>query len=318
MSAPTGVLLMTFGSAVTAADVPAYLASVRGGRPVPDEVVAEFQRRYERIGRSPLIDVTAAQVAALQQELERRHGAGNLPVRAGMLHSEPRIAGAIASLVRERISRIIAIVLAPQYSPLILAGYERAVEQGRSIHPGLDIRVAGAWHLSPAWIDSLASRLEESLLRLEASLREQVPVIFTAHSLPRSVVDRDPAYIEQLRETAEAVARRAQLPSDRWRFAYQSAGHTPEKWLTPDVKDLLPSLRDAGVGDVLIVPLQFVADHLETLYDIDVAAWEEAAAAGVRLHRVELPNTSATFIGALAGVVERELSRAGRAQLTGS
>lgn len=308
MSAPTGVLLMTFGSAVTADDVPAYLASVRGGRPVPDEVVAEFQRRYERIGRSPLIDVTAAQVAALQQELERRHGAGNLLVREGMLHSEPRIAGAVESLVREQISRIIAIVLAPQYSPLILAGYERAVEQARSIHPELDIRVAGAWHLSPAWIDSLASRLEESLLRLEASVREQVPVIFTAHSLPRSVVDRDPAYIEQLRETAEAVALRAQLPRDRWRFAYQSAGHTPEEWLTPDVKDLLPSLRDAGVADVLIVPLQFVADHLETLYDIDVAAWEEAAAAGVRLHRVELPNTSATFIGALAAVVERELS----------
>jgi ferrochelatase len=304
----TGVLLMTFGSAVTAEDVPAYLASVRAGRPIPQDLIAEFKRRYDRIGRSPLIDITMAQGEALQRELDRSHGDWSFRVTVGMQHSEPRIERAFAGLVQENVSRVLAIVLAPQYSPIILAGYERAIEHARSEHPSLDIRVAGAWHLTPAWIDSLAERLTEALASMDAGARARAPVIFTAHSLPRAVIKRDPAYIDQLRDTAAAVAEKAALPAERWQFAYQSAGHTPEDWLTPDVKELLPRLRLEGVEDVLVVPLQFLADHLEILYDIDVAAWEEAGACGMRLHRIELPNTSPTFIRALVEVVERELA----------
>jgi len=102
------------------------------------------------------------------------------------------------------------------------------------------------------------------------------------------------------------VAQRAALPPHRWQFAYQSAGHTPEEWLQPDVKELLPSLRDQGVDAVLIAPLQFLSDHLEIMFDIDVAACEEAQTHGIRMHRIELPNTSPAFIGALADVVARE------------
>ena len=133
-----------------------------------------------------------------------------------------------------------------------------------------------------------------------------MPIIFTAHSLPRPVVDRDRGYIDQLTETIDLVAERAGLARDRWQFAYQSAGHTPEEWLKPDLKDLLPGLREAGHDDVLVVPVQFLADHLEILYDIDVAAREEAEDAGLRFHRIDLPNTSPVFIRALAEVVERE------------
>lgn len=304
----TAVLLMTFGSAVTADDVPAYLASVRSGRDVPADVVAEFERRYLRIERSPLIDITLEQATALQRALDERHGAGSFDVAVGMLHSEPHIDSAVDNLARRTPARILAIVLAPQYSPIILSGYERAIERARAAHPSLDIHVAGAWHLTPGWVNSLAERLRAALD--SAHLNDDVPILFTAHSLPRAVVDRDPAYIDQLRDTAAAVARAADLPESRWRFAYQSAGHTPEEWLTPDVKDLLPGLRDEGVRDVLVVPLQFLADHLEILFDIDVAARDEAAAQGIRLHRIELPNTSPTFINALADVVERELAEA--------
>jgi protoporphyrin/coproporphyrin ferrochelatase len=307
MSTPIGVLLMTFGSAVTSADVPAYLASVRGGRAVPEEVVAEFRRRYDRIGRSPLIEITLRQAEGLQRELDRRHTRGAFRVAAGMLHSEPRVPGALEGFIEQGIRRIIAIVLAPQYSQLILAGYQRAIDAARERHPQLDLSVAGAWHLLPAWIDSLAERVQEALDELPGDTARRIPIIFTAHSLPRVVVDRDPAYIEQLKDTARAVAERCNLAAERWRFAYQSAGHTPEEWLTPDVKDLLPALRTEGVEAVLIVPLQFLADHLEILYDIDVAAHEEATANGIRMHRIALPNTSPTFIGALAEVVAREL-----------
>ena len=129
-------------------------------------------------------------------------------------------------------------------------------------------------------------------------------------------VDRDPGYITQLRETAAAIATTLGLADGRWSFAYQSAGHTPEEWLTPDVKDLFPAFRDAGITEVLVVPLQFLADHLEILYDIDIAANEEAVEAGITMHRIALPNTQPAFIAALAAVVAREREGAASAAVS--
>lgn len=305
----TGVLLLTFGSAITSADVPGYLRSVRGGRPVPDDVIAEFQRRYDRIGRSPLIDITQAQARALHHTLNDEHGDGAFVVTVGMLHSEPRVADAVEGLVAAGVDEIIAVILAPQYSPIILAGYERAVAAAREAHQGVDISLAGAWHLTDEWIESLAQRVREALNAFPSESRDRVPVIFTAHSLPRAVVERDPGYIEQLHETARTAAAHAELAPERWQFAYQSAGHTPEEWLTPDVKDLLPKLRGAGHDTVLVAPVQFLADHLEILYDLDVAAVDEARELGITMRRIEMPNTSPAFIAALAAVVQRELAK---------
>jgi protoporphyrin/coproporphyrin ferrochelatase len=304
--APLGVVLATFGSAVTADDVPAYLASVRGGREVPADLIEEFRRRYDLIGRSPLIDITQAQCAALQAFLDAEDGRQDTRVVAGMLHSEPSLTGALNSLADGGATRIVVVALAPQYSPIILAGYERTVASWRAAHPEIDVHIAGAWHLVPEWIAALAERVEEALATLEPAVRSTIPIIFTAHSLPRPVVDRDPDYITQLRDTATAIATRLGLGGERWSFAYQSAGHTPEEWLTPDVKDLFPAFRDRGITEILIVPLQFLADHLEILYDIDIAAGEEATEAGITMHRIALPNTQPTFIRALAAVVERE------------
>jgi ferrochelatase len=272
-------------------------------------VVDEFRMRYDVIGRSPLIDITLAQATALQALLDREHGRGEFMVRAAMLHSDPHIADAIDSLLDHRIRRIVCVVLAPQYSSLILAGYERDVALARDEHPEVDLRIAGSWHTIPAWIDSLSHRLRATLDSLPSEAAG-APVIFTAHSLPRAVVDRDPGYIEQLRETASAVAARTGLAAERWQFAYQSAGHTPEPWLTPDVKDLLPGLRDRGVTMVVIAPVQFLADHLEVLYDIDVAALEEARNLGIDMRRIDMPNASPELISALAAVIRRELEPA--------
>jgi ferrochelatase len=306
--AQLGVVLATFGSAITAADVPAYLSSVRGGREVPSDLIDEFRRRYDLIGRSPLVDITRQQVRELQSALDADGGA-DVMVVAGMLHSEPSLPVALDEVHDAGARRIVVVVLAPQYSPIILAGYERAVAAWSADHPEVGIHIAGAWHLLPTWIAALAERVADALDDLPPALRDSTPIIFTAHSLPRPVVDRDPAYIAQLRETADAVADALHLDAARWSFAYQSAGHTPEEWLTPDVRDLFPGLRDAGIADVLIVPLQFLADHLEILYDIDIAARDEAASAGITMHRIELPNTQPAFIRALAAVVERERER---------
>ena len=308
MASPTGVLLLTFGSAVTADQVPAYLRSVRGGGEPDPELTAEFERRFRRIGRSPLLEITAEQAAALERLLAERHGAGVFRVTVGMLHSAPWIAGAVDAMVDGGITRILGIVLAPQYSRLILSGYEREVERARGRHPGLEIAVAGAWHTVPGWIEGLSDRVAEALAGSPPGPPGAATLVFTAHSLPRSVIERDPGYVEQLHQTVDAVVQRLHLPEGSWRFGWQSAGHSPADWLKPDLLDILPELAAAGAREVLVAPVQFVADHLETLYDIDVAAGEQAAEHGIRLRRIEMPNASPAFIRGLAEVVERELA----------
>jgi len=298
-----GVLLMTFGSAVTADEVPGYLGSIARGGEVSPQLVAEFQRRFRRIGRSPLIEITLAQAEALQRLLDERHGKDRFRVAVGMQHSAPWIADSVTALAGAGCDRIVGIVLAPQYSPLILGGYERAAAAARAAYPLVRFDIAGSWHDLPAWIASLAERVNAE----QASLPSSTPVIVTAHSLPRAVVDLDPAYIDQLNATAALLTARLDLDSSAWRFAWQSAGHTPVEWLQPDLAEVLADVAAAGHRDVLVVPLQFLAEHLEVLYDIDVAAQEQAADAGVRLRRIGMPNSSPAIIRALADVVAREV-----------
>jgi ferrochelatase len=228
-----------------------------------------------------------------------------------MLHSEPRIDPALRRLAAAGVKRVVGIVLSPQWSPIIMGGYTRAIEAaGGHLGDGAEVTVAGPWHLLPEFIEALSDRVSEALALLPAARRGSVPVILTAHSLPKTVVDREPEYLEQLMATVHAVVEHAGLEPGRWHFAYQSAGHSPEEWLKPDLKDLFPALVAAGNREVLVVPVQFLADHLEILYDIDVAARQEAEESGIDFHRIELMNTSPVFIRALNAVVARELQPA--------
>lgn len=308
---PVGVVLMTYGSAQTADDVPAYLASVRGGRAADAELVTEFQRRYQLIGFSPLVRITGAQGHALQELLDARHGRGTYRVEVGMLHSGPRIEAAVKRLAAARPERLVGVVLSPQWSPIIMGGYTRAFDAAAEAHlAGVPRRMAGPWHDLPAFVDSLAARVRTALARFSHEERRGLAIMLTAHSLPEAVVQREPDYLAQIMATVDAIATSAGLSEGEWEFAYQSAGHSPEPWLTPDLKDLLPGHRAAGKTAVLVVPVQFLADHLEILYDIDVAAREEAEHEGLAFHRIDLMNTSPDFIAALADVVERETAMA--------
>ena len=307
---PFGVLLMTFGSPATLDDVPAYLASVRDGRPAADEVVGEFRRRYEVIGGSPLLRITREQAAAVERRLnEEACAEERYVVGVGMRHAPPLIGDALAELAMAGVRRVAAVIMSPQYSPIIMGGYHRAVDSARERVPDVKVTVAGAWHRHEGFLDALADRVREALARFPETVRESVPVILTAHSLPKSVVDKEPQYLDQLQETVREIVERVGLAPGRWQFAYQSAGHTPEEWLKPDFKDLLPELAARGHRHVLFVPTQFLADHLEILYDIDVAAREQAEAHGIAFHRIESLNLSPTFIDALADVAREELTR---------
>lgn len=298
---PLGVLLMTYGSPASIDDLPRYLAAVRGGREAAPDLVVEFARRYRVIGMSPLIAITEAQARALEKLLE-----GGAIVRAAMRFSDPSIEQALGELAALGVQRVVGIVMSPQYSPLLMGGYERAVVAARASigDTAPVVLIAHEWHQEPAFVEALAERIRQGLERFPIEQRSSVPVLLTAHSLPRRVADQEPAYLAQLRQTAEAVALRAGLEGDRWTFCWQSAGHEPGEWMKPDFADLMPVLRRAGHQSVLVAPVQFLADHLEILYDIDVGAREQAAAEGMRFERIESLNTSAHFIDALRAVVQ--------------
>jgi protoporphyrin/coproporphyrin ferrochelatase len=297
----TGVLLMTYGSPRDLEDVEAYITRVRGGRAPDAEMLAEFRRRYQVIGMSPLIEITRNQAAALEDELGSEFRAA-----AGMRFSEPSVGAAVDDLRKRGAERILGVILSPQYSPLLMAGYARALEAAAD---GLPVRCVEAWHLNPTFIDVLASRIRAALARFPDEKRHLVPILLTAHSLPKRVVVREPEYVEQLLETARAIATAAELAPERWSFAYQSAGHTPEEWLKPDMLDVLPQLASAGHREVVVAPVQFLADHLETLYDVDVGGRDQALEAGFETFvRIDSPNAAPDFIAALADVVRGELA----------
>jgi ferrochelatase len=296
----TGVILMTYGSPRDLDDVGAYITRVRGGREPSPELLTEFRRRYAVIGMSPLIEITQRQAAALEARL-----GPDFSVAAGMRFSDPSVAAAVSDVVRRGAQRLLGVILSPQYSPLLMSGYVKSLREAAN---GLDTRCVESWHLNPAFIDVLASRIRGSLSRFPNERRDRVPVLLTAHSLPKRVVDREPQYVEQLQETADAIAAAADLQPERWSFAYQSAGHTPEEWLKPDMLDVLPQLAAAGHRDIVVAPVQFLADHLETLYDVDVAGREQAMAAGFQSFvRIDAPNAEPDFIAALRSVVRGEI-----------
>lgn len=307
---PRGVLLMTYGSpaSLEREDIRVYLARVRGGREPEPELVEEFTRRYRVIGGSPLIEITRAQAAVLGESL-------GWPVEVGMRFSEPSIAAGIHSLADRGVERVAAIVLSPQFSPLLMGGYARAIEEA---HADLGDRaphaeVVGAWHGEPAFVAALANRVVDALAALTSDDRETAAVLMTAHSLPRRVAEQEPGYMAQLRDTAEAVAARAGISDDRWQFCWQSAGHEPGEWMKPDIADLMPGIASAGGRSVLIVPVQFLADHLEILYDVDVGAREQAERCGLGFHRIESLNDDPDLGIALAAVARRTLSAKPRA-----
>jgi len=300
----TGVLLMTYGSpaSLEREDVRAYLARVRGGREPDAELTDEFTRRYRVIGGSPLIEITGTQARALEAVLGR-------PVALGMRFSEPGILAGLRELAGRGVTDVAGIILSPQYSPLLMGGYARAITDARAAF-GDDaprVHIAQAWHQEKSFIDALGGRIREGLDRVPASERDDVAVLMTAHSLPRRVAEQEPDYLEQLRWTAEAVADAAGLGPHRWTFCWQSAGHEPGEWMKPDFADLMPGLAAAGRRDVLVAPVQFLADHLEILYDVEIGAREQAEAAGLRFHRIRSLNADPGLVDALAAVARETL-----------
>ncbi len=307
--APIGILLMAYGGPDSLDDVEPYLLDIRGGRPTPPELVAEIKERYALIGgRSPLLDITRQQAEALQAHLNRP-GQTRFRAYVGMRHWQPRIKEAVAQMADDGIERAVALVMAPHYSRMSSGAYfERLGEAIRDLGVTITFTYIESWHNHPGLMAALAEKVSDALTRFARDGAQVLPkLIFTAHSLPTRILDWGDPYDTQLRETASLLAERLNLPPERWLFCYQSAGRSTQPWLGPQIGEVIAQLTQAGEKRLLVVPIGFVCDHVEVLYDIDIESRQLAERSGARLERSESLNTSPTFIAALADLVEREV-----------
>jgi ferrochelatase len=289
--AHAAVVLMAYGSPERLADVPAYYADIRGGRPIKPELLKDLVERYRRLGiedGSPLNAITEETRAALQRELD------DVPVFTGMKHWTPRIADAAEHAIAGGAQTVAGLVLAPHYSAMSIAGYQKQLEE--AIGDRAEIVFIESWHDDPRFVDVLAERVRGT----------EAHVVFTAHSLPARILEAGDPYKDQLLETSQLVAERAALRT--WTFSFQSESDTGEPWLGPDILDHLEELHERGVEDVLVCPVGFVADHLEIRWDLDHEAQEKAVQLGMHLDRIEMPNADPAFVRVLAGLVRRALS----------
>lgn len=303
---PIGVLVMAYGGPESLDEIPGYLADIRAGRTTPRAVLEEITGNYRAIGgRSPLLAATRAQVAALAAALGERYRC-----YLGMRHWSPWIEEVVGEMVEDGVTHAVGLVLAPQFSALSVARYQQKITDGLDLYRGrIAFEHVRSYHDHPRLVEALAGRVADGLARWPEGERDCVHVVFSAHSLPERVLSAGDPYGTQCLETAQLVADRAGLGTARWSWSYQSAGRTAEPWAGPDLGEHLEELAARGIRDVLSVPVGFVSDHVELLYDIDVRARGIARDLGVRLERPSALNDDPRFVDALADTVRTRAAR---------
>jgi ferrochelatase len=302
---------MAYGTPASLDQMEAYLLDVRGGRPTPPALVDEIKQRYAQIGgHSPLLDLTKRQAAALEAELNRRNSSQLPQFRAfvGMRHWEPRIAQAVEEIFANGYKHLVAIVMSPYNSRMSSGMYftrlEEAIAQQNTT---IQVVRIDNWHDHPGLIAAFTSQAGRALKKFS---NPDPFILFSAHSLPERILQQGDPYDSQLRETARLVAGQLDWPAGRWEFCYQSAGQSTEPWLGPPIEQVIERLAESGEKDLLVIPIGFLCDHVEVLYDIDIMARQIAAGHGVHLDRSDSLNDSPLFIAALADLVQEQMDPA--------
>ena len=297
------VLVMAYGGPGRMDEVEPYLMDVRGGRATSPQLVQEIRDRYARIGgRSPILELTRAQAAGVARALG---GDDGFAVYVGMRHWHPYIAEAVEEIVRAGHGRVVGVVMAPHYSGMSVGAYEKKLLE--AVQGRLETALVRSWWEHPRFLDTVAEHLTQALQRFPKPA--VVQVVFTAHSLPQRILASGDPYPEELQASAAEVARRVGLGG--WRFAYQSAGATSDTWLGPDAAEVITELARAGHEAVLLVPIGFVCDHVEILYDIDVEYQSLAKRLGIQLERTASLNDDPGLVAAVADVVRAATAERG-------
>jgi ferrochelatase len=319
--AKQAVLLLAHGTPETVEQIPEYLRNVVSGRPLPPRVIEEIQHRYSLIGRSPLTEITNEQGRLVEAELA---AAGDpIKVYVGMRNWRPYIPDVVRQMRADGAEEAAVICLAPQNSRTSVGLYRRAVQAEAG---PLRIDFIDEWAAHPLLIEAFAERLRAAQSRLIAETGAPVPVLFPAHSLPTRTVQPPPAsetqdpqprlwpgegadpYADDARKTAQLVAARvAEIP--QWWFAFQSQGASGGPWIGPTVEETLDTVASLGIKTLLLQPIGFLCDHVEILYDVDIAFREYAANLGLRLERPASLNASPTLAKAVADLAVQGLAR---------
>lgn len=296
----TAVLLLAHGSPDSVEDVPAFLLQVTSGRPLPPQVVEEVKHRYELIGRSPLTELTLKQGELLAREL-------GMPVYVGMRNWQPFVADAVKAMLADGVAHAVVICLAPQNSRTSVGLYRSALTRDGAVSFSTDF--VESWHDHPLLVKAFAEKLNSGWQRACREMGAKVPIIFTAHSVPQRTITEGDPYETQAKETAALVARESGLAADDWKFAFQSQGMSGGTWLGPTVEETILGLKEKGHAGVFLQPIGFLCDHVEVLYDIDIAFKQFAEKAGIRLWRAESLNDSPLLAKALADIARSRLSK---------
>lgn len=310
---PIGVLLMAYGGPESLSDIAGYLTDIRDGRTTTPAVLSEITRNYEAIGgRSPIAALTRLQADGVERVLNPPGETAQFRVYVGMRHWSPWIEDTVGQMSADGITRSVSMVLAPHYSGMSIARYQAKIADGLAMYrTSIEFANVNSYHTAPGLINALSDRVRAGIARWPESERDSVHVIFSAHSLPERIIRAGDPYDAQVHETAQLIADRAGVPADRWSWSYQSAGRSPEPWLGPTYPNHLADLASRGVRNVVSVPVGFVSDHVEILYDIDIEAQRIAASLGMHLERPPSLNDDPGFLKQLATIVSDRAVEAG-------
>jgi len=294
---PIGVLIMAYGGPNSLEELPGYLADIRQGRPTAPAVLSEIRHNYKQIGgKSPLLEVSTRQARAVAEQLDGQC----FRVYLGMRHWAPWIEDVVGQTLDDGITHAISIALTPHFSQFSVAKYQAKIAQGMEMYRGhIEFEHVASYFDAPKLIEAFANRVRLGMEMWPKSQRDSVHVILSAHSLPKRVLEMGDPYDAQVRQTAALVADAACLPSHQWSWSYQSAGRSPEPWLGPQLTEQIPKLAAQEIRNVIIVPIGFVSDHVEILYDIDIQAQQVAREWGVRLERPPALNEDPLLIETL-------------------
>lgn len=294
------VLMLAYGTVTSVERMRCYLSDIRGGRPMSDEFVDEFKHRYDLIGGSPLTGLTYDQAKKTGEELQRR--GFDMPVYLGMRHWSPWIKDAVGQMYLHGIEEATAIVMAPHYSKMSIGKYWEKLDEAQKIH-GTDINfsVVNSWYRQPKFLQAVENHVRAGLEKFPEEVRGEVKVVFSAHSLPERLKKMGDPYDDELQDNARIVAER--LGDIDWMFSYQSAAHTGEPWLGPQIEDVVVDLAKQGYKHMLVAPIGFVCDHVEILFDIDIEAKQIADEHGINLQRIDSMNSTPLFIEAVADAI---------------
>ena len=303
----TAVFLMAHGAPTSVNDIPLYLKNIRGGTDSSPEVIQIIQERYKAIGgSSPLLEITKVQAKALEKFLNQN--GENFKVYIGMRNWGPYIQDVVNQMLEDGVEKILALCLAPQYSTwstkLYFKAFNDALEKKlKGERP--PVQLIGSWANQPSLIDAFVEKYHIAMDKINSLGYEQVHTVFTIHSIPAESLKLGDFYDKEYDSTVKAIVER--IKPYRWYQAYQSQGMIPVPWLGPTVESILDRIAKIGSKPVLVVPVGFVSDHVEILYDIDIEFSEYARSKNLKLFRTESLNNSPLFTEALASVVWEHL-----------